>query len=86
MPTTTKRTKSTRGTVRASTVMCEPKTTKRVKSAQERNSFQRIITPEEMREEMEMKKILRTKKSNRAFLRRIGVVFKKNGQIEVRPI
>lgn len=84
MPTTTKRTKSTRGTVRASTVMCEPKTTKRVKSAQERNSFQRMITPEEMREEM--KKILRTKKSNRAFLRRIGVVFKKNGQIEVRPI
>lgn len=84
MPTTTKRTKSIRGTVRASTVMCEPKTTKRVKSAQERNSFQRMITPEEMREEM--KKILRTKKSNRAFLRRIGVVFKKNGQIEVRPI
>ena len=84
MPTTTKRTKSTRGTVRASTVMCEPKTTKRVKSAQARNSFQRMITPEEMREEM--KKILRTKKSNRAFLRRIGVVFKKNGQIEVRPI
>ncbi len=84
MPTTKKRIKSTRGTVRASTVMCEPKTTKIVNSTQKRNTFQRMITPEEMREEMKI--ILRTKKTNRAFLRRIGVVFKKDGQIEVRPI
>ena len=84
MPTTTKETNSARGTVRASSVMCVPKTTKKSNSARQRNSFQRMITPEEMREEM--KKILRTKKSNRAFLRRIGVVFKKDGQIEVKPI
>ena len=61
-----------------------PTTAKRSKLTEKRNAFQRMITPEEMREEM--KKILRTKKSNRAFLRRIGVVFKKDGQIEVRPI
>ena len=61
-----------------------PTTAKRSNLTEKRNAFQRMITPEEMREEI--KKILRTKKSNRAFLRRIGVVFKKDGQIEVRPI
>ena len=84
MPTTTKKTNSAGKTVRASSVMCVPKTTKKSNSARVRNSFQRMITPEEMREEMKI--ILRTKKSNRAFLRRIGVVFKKDGQIEVKPI
>ena len=60
-----------------------PAKTKR-KSTGKRNEFQRMITPEEMREEM--KKILSSKRATRAFLRRIGVVFKKNGEIEVRPI
>lgn len=84
MPTTTKKTNPARRTVRASSVMCVPKTPNKINSGWESNSFQRIITPDEMREEM--KEILRTRESNRAFLREIGVVFKKNGQIEVKPI
>ena len=53
-------------------------------SSRKRNEFQRMITPEEIREEQ--KKILSSRRATRAFLRRIGVVFKKNGEIEVRPV
>lgn len=86
MSTTAKRTISARKTMQASNRACVPAsvTVKRNNSARTINTFQRMITPEEMREEM--KEILRTKESNRAFLREIGVTFKKNGQIEVKPI
>ena len=61
-----------------------PTTTKKRSSGKKRSEFQRMITPEEMRDEM--RTILRSKRETRAFLRRIGVVFKKNGQIEVKPV
>ena len=84
MAATTKKTGFARRAVRAPKRVSVPVSAKRSNSARMINTFHRMITPDEMREEM--KEILRTRESNRAFLREIGVVFKKNGQIEVKPI
>jgi len=61
-----------------------PAATKKNSSIRARKSFQRMITPQEMR--VEMKRINRTEKASREFLKEIGVVFKKNGKIEVKSI
>ncbi len=43
-----------------------------------------MITPKEMREEIN--RISKSKEGYRMFLQEIGVVFKKNGKIEVKQI